>query len=503
MNWFHFQREKTKLAKTKTWLKRALLGAVAISALALSSFAPVLNDKAPIAKATGTPRFNFMDGDKDMIRGAKVGGESWSDPVSANLGDRIAVLVYYHNGMEDTVAHNVKVKVNLPNTFSNQIVLSGSIASDETSPIYDTIVNGQVVGKSGLTINLPSGLTGKPVYIPGTTKVYYNGSSTGTPASDGVVAGSGLNIGDIQGCWQYAGFVSFMFQINGESDLKIEKRVAHIGDASWATQIEAMPGEQVIYRVGIQNDGGSTAENVVLADDLPSNLIYTSGSAYLYTKEHPEGIKQVDTIKTGLALPNIVAGSDGAVYITYKAKLNSDMPRDVCDNALVNTAKILVGGVIKGFAQAKVIVKCAPLEKSMTIDKKVKSGNSYVEQNTAKVGDILEYRIIVKNTGEDVLNQTYIRDIIPIYTNYIPGSTKINGQTASDQIITANGLSLGSIAAGQEVTVIFRVTVIGCPPVGGYTLLNTAYGRAEGITEIHDSATTIISITGPIAPVIN
>jgi len=449
------------------------------------------------ANATATPRFNFLQGDAEMLRVAKTTSSTWGDPINANVGDRVAFLFYYHNGVVGSTATHTKVRVDLPMEQGKTLTATSYLWSQETPYITDTVVNGQIVGRSGATINTPT--NARIQYVPGSTRWFPNGSQTATQMPDGIVSNSGLDLGSINGCWEYAGYVTFMADIYGQSELVMDKKVAHPGETTWHDEITANPGDSVAYKLGIRNDGDITAENVTVKDILPTYMTYETGTTYYYTQAHPEGVKLPDTMfSTGVSIPNVVPDDAGITYITYRTRISTDIPEGAW--ALNNVAKVFMNGVEKDQDQAKVTVTC---ERGLVIDKKVSNGTSWVEQNTAKLGDEVYYRVIVRNTGNIAANNILVRDVLPVYVNYIAGSTRVDGAVVGDQIITAGGLNIGNIAAGGQKVITLRGRIYGCPPVGGYNLTNTAYTWTSGITAISDTAVTIVNVTAPLAPTNN
>jgi uncharacterized repeat protein (TIGR01451 family) len=400
--------------------------------------------------------------------------------------------------MLNTTAHNVTVQVDLPQVESNQLVAKSWLSSDETAPITDTIVNGQVVGLSGATINLPT--SSSIEYVPGSTRWFPNNSQTGTVMPDGITSQSGLNIGSINGCWPYAGFVTFLADIKSPAQLSITKTVAHPGESSWHKEITANPGDSVAYHLDVENNGGNLANNVTVKDVLPDHMTYEPGTTYIYTKETPGGVKAPDAIFTsGITLPNLVPGQDGTTYVTYRTQVSNVMPAGAFN--LVNLAQVFMGGQKQGEDSALVKVTS---QRGLVIDKKVSNGVSWVNENTANLLDTLDYRIIVRNTGNVTLDNVYVRDVLPVFVNYTPGSTFLDGHNVSDEIVTPNGLSLGSLAPGQERVITLSGKIYGCPPVGGYKLVNTASVRANDVVEISASADTLINLTSlPTPRIIN
>lgn len=496
---FSFKSKRLSLALVKHRLR---LLRFALPAFLLLSFLGVMtlpNDSAEIAKGqtSPTPRFNFLQGDYQMLEVAKATDTTWSDPLNANIGDRVVFLLYYHNGIVGSTAHNTKARVDLPLNQTNQIVAKSWLWSDETEPISDTIVNGQIVGPSGATINLPS--NGRIEYVAGSTSWYPNGTSTPTHIPDGIVSDGGINIGSIEGCWQFSGFLSFAADIKGPAQLVMDKNVAHPGDTTWAKEISAHPGDSVAYKLGIRNDGGTPATQVSVKDRLPTNMTYTPGTTFLYTKDHPEGIRQSDTLFTGgLVIPDISPEQSNVVYLTYKTKINVNMPAG--SFILNNVAQVFMGGVEQDQDQAKVNVTA---ERGLTLDKKVSNGTSWVEQSTAKLGDAISYRIVITNTGNTPIDNVVVRDALPVFVDYTPGSTRVDGAVAGDEIVSSTGLSLGTIASGGTKTITLSGIIVGCAPIGSSNLVNTAFIKGEGVVELSDSAVTVVTISAPSLPKVN
>jgi uncharacterized repeat protein (TIGR01451 family) len=481
--------------KTVRVLKKVALTAMAFLALTAAFTA---QNEAKVVKSAGSPQFNFMQGDYDMLRGAKTTDTAWGDPVSANIGDQVSVMFYYHNGMIDTVAHHTSLRVDIPVENNTTFNLTSYLWSQETQAISNTVVNGAIVGGSGLTINLPS--TGRLEYVAGSTKWFPNGSQTGQSVPDAINSVSGLDIGDVQGCWNYAGFVSFLVNVKGQASLVMDKTVAHPGDATWQEEIMASKGDEVAYHLSIRNDGNDTAKLVTVKDLLPTYMTYVPSTTYVYTKSNPAGTKLSDDIfGTGVAIPNMVAGVDGTTYITYKTKIASTIPNDNCGFYLNNVAKVYMNNVEQDQDQAKVTVRCET--KKLSINKTVKNGTVWVEQNTVGLGELIEYRVIVKNEGNLALTNVSTRDLLPLYVNYVPGSTKIDGVATNDQLVSTAGINLGTLNPNVSKTITFSGRVYGCPPVGGYTLTNTAYVKADTVVESWDSASTVISVNIPFTPV--
>ncbi|WP_203676240.1 Ig-like domain-containing protein, partial [Actinoplanes siamensis] len=123
-------------------------------------------------------------------------------------------------------------------------------------------------------------------------------------------------------------------------------------------------------------------------------------------------------------------------------------------------------------------------------------------------GDVLEYRIAVRNEGNDTADGVVLSDAVPNYTTYVPGSLTVAGSPLTDApgddagsyAAGAAGWTLGSIPIAGTTRVTFRVTVQpGAPP--GYAisnLVNVAYsGRSSGVSVAATGASTASTVLQP------
>ncbi len=131
-------------------------------------------------------------------------GTGYGHSLSATDGDIIHVRLYVHNGVLDfpeNVAHNVMVKASLPQA-------SGSITAQAWAD-NATLINSSQKG-GDVDINL--GANQYLQYVSGSAQVYAQGPTPISGGNDSVV-GSGLNLGEMRGCYQYLRFVTFDVQV--------------------------------------------------------------------------------------------------------------------------------------------------------------------------------------------------------------------------------------------------------------------------------------------------
>ncbi|MDI6103880.1 Ig-like domain-containing protein [Actinoplanes sp. NEAU-A12] len=122
-------------------------------------------------------------------------------------------------------------------------------------------------------------------------------------------------------------------------------------------------------------------------------------------------------------------------------------------------------------------------------------------------GDVVEYRIEVRNEGNDSADAAMISNAIPTWTSYVPGSLRVQGATVTDAAGDDAGtyaagradLALGSIPYQGVVRATLRVRVEAGAPLG-YAITNlvnlTYTGRSAQVTV----SGPVAALATPIAP---
>lgn len=136
---------------------------------------------------------------------------NWSSSVSADAGDIVSVLVYYHNnGSEDAVS--TKLKINNGQTLGSAWThtFSGSVSAFNAN---------QVSGSATVNISSSQSLT----YVSGSASWYANNQSTteyalpnGQSGTE-VFSSSGVNIGTIAPGWASQGSFVVQYKVSGNS----------------------------------------------------------------------------------------------------------------------------------------------------------------------------------------------------------------------------------------------------------------------------------------------
>jgi uncharacterized repeat protein (TIGR01451 family) len=500
MKFLNYLKKKAKI----------VLGFATLAAIVSQMLLPAIS-----AKADG-PRFNFLEGDLPLIQGANTtaGQNDWSNPVSGIAGDEFRGLIYYHNGMLNTTATNVTVNISIPDqTVDGKAIIDAAISADNADAITSTVVNGKIVGSNGLLVNFPENVNLS--FIPGSVRWFPNSNQNGGPneapvtlpsgqSGNEIVSHQGLNIGDINGCWPYAGFITFGFKAHEKAapSIALEKSVRNIsaGETSFIKKTNALVGDQVEFNVKVRNTGNTRLEDAHVIDNLPAGLNYVPGSLIKIVDGNKTQLSDADAAKLfvgdGLDIGPCELNSNVSFRFITTVKSGTEQTN------LVNEAIVNSEGLTASDTAAVCVEKI--LTPNLILNKTVRdvttNEQNFVKSNQAFSGDILEYQIAFSNTGNGPADQVLISDTLPANTQYVAGTTVIsrdggNFQTLPDGI-TAGGIKLDTVAPGESDVIEFRVlTATGL--ANGSILCNTAF-----VNDLQSKAqTTIIVVpTKPVTP---
>ena len=219
----------------------------------------------------------------------------------------------------------------------------------------------------------------------------------------------------------------------------------------------AYPGDTVTFTLSYQNTGKGDAQNVVLADQLPSALDFVSATNQ----------KTADT--NGLvewALGTLKPGASGTKVITTKVPTNGQyVPAVNVDN--------FVTLVSSNDADSDVATVTLTQNPSFTIEKH--EGTLAPDAvGTASPGDTLHYVIDLAKTGGGATG-VLVADLLPDFTTYVTGSANYPIDSARSNI--SAGLLVWDVGALGEGTITGQITfdaLIDAVVIDGTTLLNRA-----------------------------
>ncbi len=108
----------------------------------------------------------------------------------------------------------------------------------------------------------------------------------------------------------------------------------------------------------------------------------------------------------------------------------------------------------------------------------------------AKPGDVVEYRITVKNTGETDLTNVIVKDVLPVNSvSYTDAALEGADGTVAD-LVGKDGVNVGTIAKGKSKVITFSVTLDADVDACKTALRNVAKAKPEGQNEKENDART-------------
>jgi len=434
---------------------------------------------ARTAQSVG-PEFNIFPNDPKTLRVANSSRHTdWQTETQASAEETVSFLFYYHNGIEGTSALNTHLRVALPTSANQSITATGSLWANNTAKIVTDAVAIQT--DQPLNIN----------YIPGTTKWYKDGSQTALDLPDGITSADGISIGNIQGCWPYAGYVVFQAKLKSPAKpaLAIEKKVANStkdsGTYNWQKQTSAKTQDVVAFSLFVYNPGNAKLDQVKISDLLPDGLEYIPGTTVLYRGSEktnlPDGI-----VSGGITVNNLNPGINCGFYIVFKAKVTASG-----NQKLTNCAEAKSGSLYaKGCACINVIeLQILNLDLEKNVRNVTDNQDLFLESTEADPGDIVEFKIVTQNTGNATLENINLTDLLPDGLIF---------QSAPQGIASGSTIDWhwDNLAKGTNQIVYLRAKVKDLSP-GNYRFVNTAKVKANAVSELIDQAYVLVKVTPP------
>lgn len=282
---------------------------------------------------------NFM-----RVREQSARNETYADSIAVTPGKEYVVFVYYHNNASSTFnsdAHNKKgiargayMKSQIPAIVKNNTPTKATayVGASNANPaeVYDDIT---FENKTGGDVEMR--------YVPGSTTIHNLGPTNGKILPDTILSGGGIKLGydaidgNLPGCNQYAGFVTYRVKAE-QPNFTFKKEVRKNGTKEWKENITVNSGDKVDYLLTYKNTGTTDQNDVIMKDVLPKGITYVKGSAKLANSSYPSGTAIGDGIgEGGKNIGNYKATANA--FLTFSATVTGTACETLTNTAALET----------------------------------------------------------------------------------------------------------------------------------------------------------------------
>ena len=259
------------------------------------------------------------------------------------------------------------------------------------------------------------------------------------------------------------------------------------------TTITAVPGDVILYTLTYTNSGGSAATNVVISDTItgkqtlvPNSCSATgnttcSGTTVSWTfASVPAGETRVVTFRTKLD-ESFPAGTTPVTNVG-RVDTNEEPPKDS------NPTTVNVTASPNTSPPAKTARNCGPTGTTCAAN--------YATNITANPGDVIEYKIVVTNSGNAPATNVVVSDTVQgPYQTLIQNSCDSSPQATSTQCNSSPVTwTYSSLAAGATATMTFRTRLVSSIP-NGTEIRNVARVCTDQEPQCKEGPPTIITVT--------
>ncbi|WP_390581347.1 hypothetical protein [Paenibacillus illinoisensis] len=215
-----------------------------------------------------------------------------------------------------------------------------------------------------------------------------------------------------------------------------------------ASTLNATVGDTVSYTITVSNTGNYGAQ-INLTDNIPAGTILVPNSVIVNGQPLPAA-----NPATGISAGTVAAGA--TTTITFSVVIDTlPSPQQLVNQASVALSftlpdgRTITGSVLSNVLTITVSAPDVDVVKSTT-------------STSVSVGDIVTYSVAVTNNGIATVNNVVFTDALPASTVLAPTGVFVDG-VLRPGANPSTGITIGSIAPGATVTVVFSVRVTSLP----------------------------------------
>ncbi len=368
----------------------------------------VLNNSATVGSATPDPNAgNDSDTEDTTVDTSADLGVTKQSPSSVKAGDTfIYQIVVQNNGPSD--AQNVQITDTLPSEVTLVSASSADGTCSGTTTVtcdFGTVAAGDFVSAT-LSVEVDSSFTGSSI------------NNTVTASSDTSDPASGNDSTDVD------------TTVIQETDISL-------GLNDDPTQVKA--GEQLTYRITIDNNGPSNAENVTMDNPFPDDVTLISGPTII---QAPPGSSCTSGGTISCNFGTLPVGDDQAV-VEYVVLVNQDFPTNsLSNNASASTTTTDSQPGNNSDSTATTVTKASDMVLVEILD----------DPDPVSAGGQVTFTATVRNDGPSQSATTTVTFGLPGAFTFASGS----GCSASGSDVICE---LGAVNSGDTAQAIITVDV--------------------------------------------
>ena len=247
--------------------------------------------------------------------------------------------------------------------------------------------------------------------------------------------------------------------------VNVVEKSADLEVTKTASKSPVEPGETFTYTVAVKNNGPDAAENVKIADILPSSL----------------DVIEITPSIGNWSAPNWTIGTlaNGSTQsITMSVKVNENASGSIVNTATVSST---TDDPNEGNNTASKVVPIEMIELSADLEI-----TKTASRNPVKPGETFSYTISVKNNGPDAASGVSVKDLLPSSLNLIQANVSVGSWNTPDWTI-------GTLANGVTKTMSLTVSVKGSA-TGNITNTATVTSSTDDPISNNNSSTKTISV---------
>jgi hypothetical protein len=468
-----------------------------------------------------TPEFNNHPNDHKTLRlkNRTTGTPAWTTPISASPGDSVSFDVYYHNNVVGSTATNTRIRLDYPCSANSTIIPTAYIMANNAATVSDNA-----------RINVSG--TPQKLVISSTAKWYPNQTTVPTNISVTQVGPCSVevNIGSIQGCWEYQGHVVFdgtltaddpdpsgnlscytssedsitlsynTYDADNASIFRGSSRLTILGSGSRSgTYRDTGLSSDTSYTYYLRNGTSSSSTQLARVtcstdyeEEPDADLsCYTSSEDSITLSYNTYDANNASIFRGNSRLTILGSGSRSGTY------------RDTGLSSDTSYTYYLRNGTSSSSTQLARVTCSTDYEDEgrLVVSKTVKSlerTSSYVSSFDAIPGELVSYSI--KVTAKDgVAKDVVVKDSFSPTRLTHAGNLRVDGIRVSGNI--EQGISVGDILEGESKTVTFDVRIASRDNfvVGTTSFTNTAVVTSEN-DRATDTAVVHIRKDQPVGP---